>query len=66
MEVDAINETLGLKLPRGRYETLAGFVMETLERIPKEGEEFENWGLKFRITDATSKRVMQVLVRKID
>ncbi len=64
MEIDAINETLGLGLPRGRYETLGGFVMETLERIPREGEEFERAGLKFRITDATSKRVLEVLVQR--
>ncbi|MFQ5693819.1 MAG: hemolysin family protein [Nitrospinota bacterium] len=65
MEVDAINETLGLGLPKGRYETLAGFVTKTLERIPREGEEFESAGLKFRVTDSTPKRVLEVVVRRM-
>lgn len=66
MEVDAINETLGLNLPRGRYETLAGFATQTLERIPREGEEFERAGLRFRVTDATPQRVLEVLVRRVE
>jgi putative hemolysin len=64
MEVDAINETLGLGLPKGRAETLGGFVTETLERIPREGETFERGGMEFRVTDATAKRVLEVTVRK--
>ncbi|MFQ5912477.1 MAG: hemolysin family protein [Nitrospinota bacterium] len=65
MEVDAINEILGLRLPKESYETLAGFVTKTLERIPREGEEFESSGLRFRVTDATSKRVLEVVVRRV-
>ncbi|MFQ5691961.1 MAG: hemolysin family protein, partial [Nitrospinota bacterium] len=66
MEVDAINETLGLGLPKGRYETLGGFVTETLERIPSEGETFERAGWRFQITDATSKRVLEVIAHRTD
>ena len=64
MEVDAINETLGLGFPKGRAETLGGFVTETLERIPREGETFEHAGMEFRVTDATAKRVLEVIVRR--
>ena len=64
MEVDAINETLDLGLPKGRAETLGGFVTETLEHIPREGETFERAGLEFRVTDATAKRVLEVIIRR--
>ncbi len=64
MEVDAINETLDLDLPKGRAETLGGFVTETLEHIPREGETFERAGLEFRVTDATAKRVLEVIIRR--
>ena len=64
MEVDTINETLDLGLPKGRAETLGGFVTETLEHIPREGETFERAGLGFRVTDGTAKRVLEVIVRR--
>ena len=65
MEIDEINENLDFQLPKGRFETLGGFLTETLERIPKEAEVFETAGLCFRITEATAKRVLEVIVHKL-
>lgn len=36
-----LNEELGLEIPEGDYQTLAGFVLERLGRIPEIGDEFE-------------------------
>jgi CBS domain containing-hemolysin-like protein len=63
MEIDTINEKLGLDLPKGDYETLGGFVMMLLERIPQTGEEFtyEHW--EFCIENATERAIHKIKVQ---
>jgi putative hemolysin len=44
------------------YQTLAGFVVKTLGRVPKEGETFETQGYVFEVLDMDRHRVDKVLV----
>ena len=44
------------------YQTLAGFVVKTLGRVPKEGETFETQGYVFEVLDMDRNRVDKVLV----
>lgn len=44
------------------YQTLAGFVVKTLGRVPKEGETFEAQGYVFELLDMDRHRVDKVLV----
>ncbi|MBI2876876.1 MAG: HlyC/CorC family transporter [Candidatus Tectomicrobia bacterium] len=64
MEIDAINEQLGLEIPEGDYETLGGFVIHYLQRIPEEGKTFQYDDLLFTIASATNKRVEEVKINK--
>ncbi len=57
MEIDSINETLGLHLPTGNYATLAGFILAQLERIPQRGELLMYDGLMLEIEKATNRTV---------
>jgi putative hemolysin len=57
MEIDTINEILGLHLPTGNYETLAGFILAQLERIPQRGELLMHDGLMLEIEEATNRAV---------
>ncbi len=62
-------ETLGIKeLPdneAGKYETLAGFVIKRLERLPATGDSF-TWGdHTFEVVDMDGRRVDRVLVAKL-
>jgi CBS domain containing-hemolysin-like protein len=57
MEIDAINEVLGLHLPTGDYATLAGFILAQLERIPQRGELLLHDGLMLEIEKATNRTV---------
>jgi CBS domain containing-hemolysin-like protein len=59
-----INEKLGLGLPEGDYQTVAGFLLERLGSIPSEGQilEFEN--LRFTIKVMDGVRIEQVVVEK--
>lgn len=44
------------------YETLAGFVMTSLGRVPKSADQFEWEGLRFEVVDMDARRVDKVLV----
>jgi len=51
-------------LPEGDYDTLAGFVIHLLSRIPKQGEQLKFKNLKMVITEMQGARITQVLVTK--
>lgn len=50
-DVDDINEELGLALPKGRFDTLAGLVLSHFGRIPREGESMEISGTRLEVVD---------------
>jgi putative hemolysin len=50
---------------RSAYETIGGFVMARLGRIPQESDEFEWQGLRFEVMDMDGFRVDKVLVTKL-
>ncbi len=49
---------------RGKYQTVAGFVMAQLGRIPKEGDKIQWRGLVLEVVDMDGNRVDKVLVAK--
>jgi len=64
-EVDMLNEQHGLDLPVGDYETIAGYVLQRLERIPKKDESFTIDNLGFTIMEATERGIHKMKVEKI-
>ncbi|HET9910619.1 MAG TPA: hemolysin family protein [Anaerolineales bacterium] len=64
LEVDEFKEIFNLPmLPHeAEYETLSGFVMMSLGRMPQPTDRFEWHGLKFEVMDMDGRRVDKVLV----
>jgi len=62
--VEEANEELQLNLPGGDYETVAGFILSHLGRIPKEGEHFKYQKLKFVVTEMRGMKIEKVMVTK--
>ncbi len=64
LDVDEFKELFHLgSLPNeDDYETLGGFVMASLGRIPKATDQFEWQGLRFEVVDMDGRRVDKVLV----
>lgn len=64
LEVDEFKEIFKLKiLPHeDEYETLSGFVMVSLGRVPQTADQFEWNGLRFEVIDMDGRRVDKVLV----
>lgn len=47
---------------RGRYRTMAGFVMARLGRVPRAADAFVHEGIRFEVVDMDERRVDKVLV----
>jgi putative hemolysin len=64
LEVDEFKEIFSLNaLPHeDEYETLSGFVMMSLGRVPQTADHFEWQGLRFEVIDMDGRRVDKVLV----
>jgi len=68
--IDQLKEILNLsEMPgedRSAYQTLSGFVMSQLGRIPKTGAKFQYENYEFEVVDMDGRRVDRVMVSKID
>ncbi len=59
-DVDDVNEELALRLPKDRFETMAGLVLKRFGRIPSEGEWFEIEGVRIEVVDTHSHGIRTV------
>ena len=64
MRIEEANEEMSLELPEGDYETVAGFILHLLQRIPRQGEQLRYKGLKLVITKMHGVKIGEVLVTK--
>jgi len=64
MRVEDANEELGLALPQGDYDTVAGFVLNLLGYIPREGEQLRYNELKLVILEMRGLKIEKILVTK--
>lgn len=62
--VEDANEELELNLPVGDYETVAGFILSHLGRIPKQGEQFKFQNLKFVVTEMRGMKIEKVILTR--
>jgi len=63
-DIEEVAERLGFELPEEYdYDTVSGFVMANLEKIPRKGDEFEYDGFKFIIGEVEKNRVKEVIVK---
>jgi putative hemolysin len=64
MRIEEANEEMGLELPEGEYETVAGFVLDLLGYIPRTGEQLRYKGLKLVITKMRGMKIEEILLTK--
>lgn len=62
--LDRLESLLSIQFPEGESITLAGFLSEQLQHLPRKGERFFYEGYCFQIQQASPRRVFQVLVFK--
>jgi CBS domain containing-hemolysin-like protein len=59
---DELEELTGFAMPEGDYETLAGFLLDVVERIPEQGEHIAYGPWEFKVVEMDGKRVARVLI----
>lgn len=64
MRLDEARELLGLDLPEGDYETVAGFLLSTLGHIPHPGEQVRYQNTRLTVTEMSGVKIEKVLVTR--
>lgn len=63
IELDTLKEKLELELPRGKYATLAGFLLEKARDVPQTGEVVRYKGISFTIEQGLAHVIQEVRIR---
>jgi magnesium and cobalt exporter, CNNM family len=63
IEVDSLEEELGIQLPKGKYATLAGFLLEKSGEIPAPGTVIKRRGITFTVERSTPQAIQEVRMR---
>ena len=62
VSIDELNESLDWELPKGDFETEAGLVLATVNRIPSVGEVFQVGRYTFTVLEADERRILRVRI----
>ncbi len=62
-EREHLIEACNLQLPEGDYETVAGFILSTLGRIPRAGEAVECSNATLTVSKVTDRAILEVHIR---
>ena len=62
LRIDEAASRLGVELPEGEYETVAGFLMDELGRIPRRRDVVRYRGWRLQVQSMHRRRVVQVLI----
>lgn len=63
--ISQLNSQLGLELPLGEYQTLAGFLLERLGHVPEAGEHLNYNGLRFTVQRMEGVKIEEVEVLRL-
>ena len=66
VNIDEIGERLGVEIEREGFETVGGYLLAHIGRVPAIGERFEIDGLSVEVLDAERRRINKVRMTKVD
>jgi magnesium and cobalt transporter len=66
VEIEAIEDYLGVKFQEGKFETLGGFILDLLRKIPVTGEVIHVDNLEMIIESADERSVKKVKLKRLD
>lgn len=65
VEIDRLEDDHEIILPEGDYETIAGLILDKLERIPHQGQFITIDPYRIQVLQATDKKIVKVKIHKI-
>ena len=60
MRIEEANEEMGLELPEGDYETVAGFVLNLLGHMPEPNEQLRYKGMRLVVTEVVGRKIEKI------
>ena len=66
--IDEINILIGIEEinSEGRFDTIAGFLLDHLNKVPQEGDKVLKYGYSFEIIDMDGMRVDKILITNLN
>ena len=64
LEAERLEDVLGVKLPEGDFESVGGFIIHLLGRIPARGETFSFENLDVTIQNADQRKINKILIQR--
>ena len=64
VDIDEITERLNVQIERAGFETVGGYLLSRLGRVPTVGERFDVDGLTIEVLDAERRRVTKVRIQR--
>jgi CBS domain containing-hemolysin-like protein len=65
VDIDAVAQRLNVQIERAGFETVGGYLMSHLGRVPAVGERFDVDGLSVEVLDAERRRVNKVRICRL-
>jgi putative hemolysin len=65
MSVSEVNDLLDIEIPDDDWDTIGGFVFNTLGHVPKVGDSIEHEGWAFEATEVAGRRIRRLCVRVV-
>lgn len=62
MRIDEVNERFDLNLQSEKFDSIGGFVIELLDRMPKSKDEVEFENLKFIVVNVDKRKITQLMI----
>ena len=62
MEIEHANEMMNLRIPKEDYETIGGFLLKQMGKIPRKGESVLFDNIRFTIRSSSKKSIHTVIV----
>jgi CBS domain containing-hemolysin-like protein len=64
MAIHEVQASLGIEVPAGQFNTLAGFLLFLLDHVPRVGECADWAGWRFEVAELSGNRISRVLARR--
>jgi putative hemolysin len=64
VDVDTLNDEYEMDLPEGDYETIAGLIIDHLEKIPTKDQEFVVQSWNFKISKVSNRKIEKIELKK--
>jgi len=63
--VDDVEDAFGVVLPEGEFDSIGGFVLDRIGRLPRAGEELRACGLRIRVEEVNSHRIRKLHISRL-